>query len=159
MEFCDGGIGLSGSKADLDGRNSRAALGFANRFGLRRMTLKPPVALNSERRSGSCLRFLAIDCCRHEDENAVTTADKPKSSKSNERCMGQGASEKKGWVAGGATSKVRLAYFLRLYRGVSTGSKFRLAHGKHWLAPISVETPRVTKVSGKAPFSGVGICK
>ena len=78
-------------------RNSLAALGFANRFESRRVALKPRTLPDSKcRRSGSCLRFCAADRCRHDVRgNAVATAEKPKSSKINERCMRQGTGEKK----------------------------------------------------------------
>ena len=91
------GLGSREVKVDLDGgANSLAARGFANRFASRRMELKPRVPPpDSERRSDSCLRFCAIDGCRHDERvDAVATAEKPKSSKSNERRMRQGAGEK-----------------------------------------------------------------
>jgi hypothetical protein len=58
--------------------------------------------------------------------------------------MGQGVGEKKGWVEGAPRRKFDFAYFLRLYRGVSTASKLL-----EILTPISVE---VTWVSGKGPI-------
>jgi hypothetical protein len=101
VEFCNGGIRLPGSTVDLTGADSLAALGFANRFESRRMALKLRVIPDPDRRSGSCPRFCAIDRCRPEEsECAVTTAETPARSKSNERRMRKSAGEKRLGIRG-----------------------------------------------------------
>jgi len=54
-EFFDGGIKHSKGNYTWTGANSLAALWFANRFGSRRMALKPRLAMDSERGSGNRL--------------------------------------------------------------------------------------------------------
>lgn len=135
MKFCDEVIELPGSTVELGGRNSLAAWGFANRFESRRVALKPRVLPESKRRSGSCLRFCAVDRCRRND--AVATAEKPKSSKINERRMRPRTAMCRRRKKVGYEGPCSGACFLRLYRGVSSlswTSKLRLAHIP--LAPI-----------------------
>jgi hypothetical protein len=75
----------------LDRRDSRAALGFANRVEPRRARLGlwlRAAAAGAQRGSGSCRRLCVCDCCRrHGCVKAFKAAGKLKSSKKSKRRM------------------------------------------------------------------------